>query len=260
MPASSSQPLEFIHGPAGNDAVTLLETIHRSLSCNTEQDFIDLFPKIQEMFPFDFAIAFLVSRDDGRIMPVDGVDISFPAEFFEEYHDKGYLHSDLLIRESLATRGVQYWPDAWERLDQKKGIISLCTDCGMEEGCIHGSRAVFRTKHDSIFCFSGSSIRHDDASTVMLELLIPHLHLALSDICGNRRPCPHMNSIDLSVREKEVLNWLKHGKSSWDISVILGISESTVNYHVYNVMLKLDVVNRPQAVAAAVRLGLIDFG
>lgn len=67
------------------------------------------------------------------------------------------------------------------------------------------------------------------------------------------------NNVVLSVREKEVLDWLKHGKSSWDISTILGISERTVNFHVYNVMRKLEAVNRPQAVAVAARLGLINF-
>ncbi len=41
------------------------------------------------------------------------------------------------------------------------------------------------------------------------------------------------------------------------ISVILGISERTVNYHVYNVIQKLGVTNRPQAVAVAAHYGLI---
>jgi DNA-binding CsgD family transcriptional regulator len=63
----------------------------------------------------------------------------------------------------------------------------------------------------------------------------------------------------LSVREIEVLNWLKHGKSTWDISAILGISESTVNFHVRNITQKLDTVNRTQAVAVGASLGLIDI-
>jgi len=62
------------------------------------------------------------------------------------------------------------------------------------------------------------------------------------------------NDIVLSAREKEVLNWLKQGKSSWDMSVTLGISERTINYHVYNM---IEAVNRPQLVAIATRLGLI---
>ncbi len=55
----------------------------------------------------------------------------------------------------------------------------------------------------------------------------------------------------LSPREKEVLKWLKCGKTSWAISVILQISERTVNYHVNNIMRKLGVINRMQAVSAA---------
>jgi DNA-binding CsgD family transcriptional regulator len=61
----------------------------------------------------------------------------------------------------------------------------------------------------------------------------------------------------LSGREKEVLLWLKHGKSSWEISVILEISESTVNFHVKNAMRKLNSVSRTQAVAVALENGLI---
>jgi DNA-binding CsgD family transcriptional regulator len=65
--------------------------------------------------------------------------------------------------------------------------------------------------------------------------------------------------VTLSSREKEVLDWLKQGKSSWDMSIILCISERTVNYHVYNIMQKLGAINRPQAVAIATHLGLVDF-
>ncbi len=58
----------------------------------------------------------------------------------------------------------------------------------------------------------------------------------------------------LSPREREVLEWLKLGKTSWDISVILRISERTVNYHVQNIIHKLGTVNRMQAVSVAANL------
>jgi DNA-binding CsgD family transcriptional regulator len=81
--------------------------------------------------------------------------------------------------------------------------------------------------------------------------------MALSHLF-NKKP-DYANNVSISVREKEVLNWLQQGKTSWDISVILGISERTVNYHVYNTMQKLGVTNRPQAIAVAAHSGLIDF-
>jgi len=62
----------------------------------------------------------------------------------------------------------------------------------------------------------------------------------------------------LSLREKEVLTWLKKGKTSWDISIILCISERTVNFHIKNIMEKLDAVSRTHAVVKAIEKGLID--
>lgn len=61
----------------------------------------------------------------------------------------------------------------------------------------------------------------------------------------------------LTLREKEVVRWIKKGKSSWEIAAILGISERTVNFHVNNIKQKLNVVSRTQAVAIAIEQGLI---
>jgi DNA-binding CsgD family transcriptional regulator len=61
----------------------------------------------------------------------------------------------------------------------------------------------------------------------------------------------------LSGQERECLRWVALGKTSYEIGRILHISEGTVVFHIKNLMEKLDVKNRPQAVAVAFRLGLI---
>ena len=63
----------------------------------------------------------------------------------------------------------------------------------------------------------------------------------------------------LSKREIEVLSWIKEGKTSWEIARILLISERTVNFHVRNVIKKLDAKNRTHALAIAVAERLIDI-
>lgn len=63
--------------------------------------------------------------------------------------------------------------------------------------------------------------------------------------------------IHISEREKEVLQWVEQGKSSSEISLILGISQRTVNSYIYDIMEKLEAVNRPQMVAIALRKGII---
>jgi len=62
----------------------------------------------------------------------------------------------------------------------------------------------------------------------------------------------------LTLRENEILRWVMEGKSTWDISKIIKISESTVKFHIENLMKKLSAVNRTQAVAIAIHEGLIN--
>lgn len=66
-----------------------------------------------------------------------------------------------------------------------------------------------------------------------------------------------LKSQTLSQREAEVLLWTARGKSASSISIILGLSENTVNFYVKNAMRKLGTTNRVVAVVLAVRLGLI---
>jgi DNA-binding CsgD family transcriptional regulator len=63
--------------------------------------------------------------------------------------------------------------------------------------------------------------------------------------------------MELSPREKQCLSWAAEGKSSWDISIILRISENTVNFHVKNAMKKLGVSRRSVAAIKAIGLGII---
>jgi len=61
----------------------------------------------------------------------------------------------------------------------------------------------------------------------------------------------------LTDREIDCLTWTAAGKTSADIADILGLSEHTVNHYLNRAAKKLDTVNRTQAVAKALRIGLI---
>ncbi|NNJ14972.1 helix-turn-helix transcriptional regulator [Pseudomonas putida CSV86] len=61
----------------------------------------------------------------------------------------------------------------------------------------------------------------------------------------------------LTPREKEILYWCSCGKTSWEISQILACKESTVNFHVSNVLRKLSVHSRVAAVIKALRYGIL---
>lgn len=62
----------------------------------------------------------------------------------------------------------------------------------------------------------------------------------------------------LSPRERECLQWVSRGKSSADIGSILGLSPRTVDSYLEKVCSKLRVRTRIEAVALAVRAGIVD--
>jgi len=70
---------------------------------------------------------------------------------------------------------------------------------------------------------------------------------------SERAPAP-----SLSPREAECLLWVSRGKSSSDIGLIVGLSPRTVDSYLEKVCAKLRVRTRIEAVATAVRSGLID--
>ena len=59
----------------------------------------------------------------------------------------------------------------------------------------------------------------------------------------------------LTKREKEVFELLILNKSTKDIANVLNISEKTIRNHISNVMQKLGVKGRTQAVIELIKLG-----
>jgi two-component system, NarL family, response regulator len=74
------------------------------------------------------------------------------------------------------------------------------------------------------------------------------------------RLAERMDNSELSKRELEVLRQLATGMSNKQIARVTGITEGTVKFHVTSIMSKLDSKSRTEAVAVAVKRGLIGLG
>lgn len=71
-------------------------------------------------------------------------------------------------------------------------------------------------------------------------------------------PDPPRPVVSLSPREQECLQWVSRGKSSADIGTILSLSPRTVDSYLEKVCAKFRVRTRIEAVAAAVRQGIVN--
>jgi DNA-binding CsgD family transcriptional regulator len=65
------------------------------------------------------------------------------------------------------------------------------------------------------------------------------------------------DALVVSARELDCLRWVAAGKSAWESSVILGISERTVRFHLNSAREKLNCTTTTQAVAKVVAQQLI---
>jgi DNA-binding NarL/FixJ family response regulator len=71
------------------------------------------------------------------------------------------------------------------------------------------------------------------------------------------RLAERMSGLELSEREQQVLELVAKGKSNKEIATDLDITEATVKGHLTNILSKLGVSDRTQAVIAALRRGLV---
>jgi DNA-binding NarL/FixJ family response regulator len=67
----------------------------------------------------------------------------------------------------------------------------------------------------------------------------------------------HMGQDALTTRERDVLGHVLEGQGNKQIADVLGLSELTVKVHVKNILSKLGVNSRTEAVTAALRKGIL---
>jgi len=88
---------------------------------------------------------------------------------------------------------------------------------------------------------------------------------AIRDVHGGHRRIPaevgtrlaeRVGAMDLSSREQQVLELVVKGKSNKEIANDLAITEPTVKGHITNILGKLGVSDRTQAVIAALKRGI----
>lgn len=190
---------------------------------------------------------------------------SYPEEWISHYVSSGYLLEDPVLSEAPK----RHVPFAWSEISlpdmlshKQRTLFDEARDLRINDGFtipIHGRNGEFAT-----MSMVADGSERERGETMMRHRHLLHLmaltyHNHCSGILIERSMSSPRSKSLLSPREREVLSWTAKGKTAWDISGILSISEKSVEFHLDNCRKKLNVFNRTHAVVKAIMLGLISI-
>ncbi len=100
-----------------------------------------------------------------------------------------------------------------------------------------------------------------DATPEQLLNAIRVVHTGRSSISPavGAKLAERLGNPELSDRETEVVRLMATGKTNQEIAAVLGITEGTVKFHVNNILSKLEVSDRTQAVIKALKRGIANL-
>lgn len=113
------------------------------------------------------------------------------------------------------------------------------------------------------FSFHRIPERLGHKQSLLLARIMPNLYAAFArahppfESAAIVKRLNDVTDAELTPRQIEILEWLRQGKTNWEIAVILGMSVDNVKYHVKQITRKLQVANRTQAVAKAASRSVI---
>jgi LuxR family quorum-sensing system transcriptional regulator CciR len=252
--------------------------IEGSAKATSTEEVFQFLCKTVSPLGWDRIAFFALTAEAQRALVPSGKDITpllasnYPEDYVRRYVEKRHYEIDpvlLLARESLTPVVWQEVVDGMRLSEEQRFLSVERRDSGLFGGVtcpVHGPG-------DQAFgvCFARNRPgKHDPAHLSGLQVLAIHFYYAFARVhrapgqpanapigLADGPPMGLSGTCVLAHRERECLLWTARGKSASTISVILGLSENTVNFYVKNAMRKLGTTNRVVAVVLAVRAGLI---
>jgi DNA-binding CsgD family transcriptional regulator len=243
--------MEFRNCISKNEALMIIEIANDCLSCSSMESLYRLTERLTDLTSSDCFLTGHMSlcRISSENMHSTSINNGFPDEFLVQYADNKYPLIDPLIQNFIKTRDVQYSGELKKYYMQGKArsVLDLYMDFRISNLTFYGIYEPTKGAIDG-FYFGGTRIKNKQHDAAAARYLLPFFSIALRRMISHRKIA---DSGYITARELEVLNWLKEGKTSWEISMILKRSERVVGFHVNNILKKLNAMNRTHAVAIA---------
>lgn len=246
----------FIGRFSKKDLSDILTIIEAATRCASSDELGLVLDGMGALIQADNGVCGIAGTEAGKGVSVLGlVNRNHPDEWLKAYVSERLYRHDPVLRYIVTFKKAHSWKEAFESFPGAgcEAFTRRLSDFELSSGISSGI-FVPASNRVSILVFAGDRDRFREREKAILDILTPHLHEAVSRVSTGWS----VSSMPLSQREIEVLKWIKDGKTNWEISVILAVSERTVKFHLNNIMAKLEASNRTHAVAIAAWKGLLE--
>jgi DNA-binding CsgD family transcriptional regulator len=181
---------------------------------------------------------------------------TWPAEWLRQYQDNDYVRHDLVpVLARISTQPFTWLEALAARTPTAKQREHYDWAVGL--GIIDVLAVpIHHPGGDFGLCVSIANHRIEDTfERDALQMASLFAHQRCRELGGQSGASSA--PILLTPREVECLRWVLKGKSDTDIGKILGISHTTVHFHIERAKKKLGVKTRTQAAATVVSLGYL---
>lgn len=183
---------------------------------------------------------------------------NYPETWMEKYIVDDFKNIDPIVRHVRNS----YLPVFWREIineeknftTKDKAFMGLASEFGIRYGVSIPCHGILGEIGVLSLCSSASlTIKEEQNAIYQCHMLMPYIHQTIKrlQLSGN------IKTTLLTKREKECLLWASEGKTAWEISQILKISERTVIFHLKNSMNKTNSINRQQAIVKSILMGEI---
>jgi LuxR family quorum sensing-dependent transcriptional regulator len=165
------------------------------------------------------------------------------------YAERKFYFDDPSLKKILQSLAPFAWSDT-PLIDQKReeqNVFLAAAEMGLQDGFVVPIEGVQRELF--VVRLTTPEKKFDPAvRTTLYALSLMYSTIGLNKFGKPQQTSPHS---PLTSREAECLRWVSEGKSDWDISEILGISQHTVHEHLERGKAKLKARTRTQAAVHA---------
>lgn len=220
-----------------------IEHLARAEDGKALQDALKIIAEHYELPTFAYLLMPGTARASAKLIS------TYPPHWTNHYLQHGYERTDpIVIRSGTDIRPFDWSADLAETADEKtRRFFAEAADFGIRYG--------FTIPLHDEYGFAAITFATDRYNPTFCDTIWENIHLLqfaaiLFHAFARRRLGPPflINGAHLTPREYECLNLVAQGKSAWDISRILLISQHCAEFHLANVRAKLDVHSICQAI------------